>query len=243
MLNMESLIQNCSPILSEASAQRLEKFFQYLAERNQETNLTRITEPEEVFWKHLMDSLAVVAELPESGRIADTGTGAGFPGMVLACLDPEREIHLLDAVRKKCDFLESAAATLELFNVHVHHLRVEEAGAGPLREQFAMVVSRAFADPFVCLEMQLPLVQPGGFALLMEGPAFDNPPEFSAAAQLLGGNTIQIRDYTLDRFGLRRLVRVEKPEPTPPRFPRRPAAMKNKPLWKLLENKGLGTRG
>lgn len=220
--------------LGDEALARLRLYLQRLEEKNRVTNLTRICDADEVYWKHLVDSLAVTPELTPEARLADVGSGAGFPGFVLACLEPKREIHLFDAVRKKCDFLRETADELGLSSVTVHHLRVEDAGRGPERESFDLVVSRAFADPFLCLELQFPLAAVGGQVLLMEGPAFVATEVFSDAARLLGGGEIRLRDYPLDRFGGRRLVRVDKIKETPTRFPRRIAAIQNKPLEKLI---------
>ncbi len=81
------------------------KFSALLREKNKVMNLTAVTEPIEVVTRHFLDCAALAPHMPQEGRVLDVGTGAGFPGMPLAILCPETEFVLLDALRKRIDFL------------------------------------------------------------------------------------------------------------------------------------------
>src|SRR5215475_15361944 len=110
--------------LAEADASRLERLLDELERWNRTYNLTAITKREEMVTHHLLDSLAVNADLHGSS-IADVGTGAGFPGLPLAVLNPERRFTLIDSAGKKIRFVNHAAHALGLANVEGLHTRVE----------------------------------------------------------------------------------------------------------------------
>lgn len=134
---------------------QLERLKTLVLEKNQHMNLTAITDPEEFKLKHIQDSLIIVDYLPIAPgmKIADLGTGAGFPGLPLAIVHPDCEFHLMDSVNKKLRFVSEAAADLGLNNVHVHHGRFEDLAHQPEhREQYDLVVARAVAPLPVLLE-------------------------------------------------------------------------------------------
>lgn len=125
--------------LSERDAARLLQLLDELARWNRTYNLTAIRSPEEMLTHHLLDSLAVHADL-QGESVADVGTGAGFPGLPLAVVNPQRRFTLIDSNGKKVRFVAHAARVLELINVEPLHVRVESA-PGP----FDTVTARAFA--------------------------------------------------------------------------------------------------
>jgi 16S rRNA (guanine527-N7)-methyltransferase len=137
--------------LSAADAGRLLALTQELARWNRTYNLTSITAPDEMLTHHLLDSLAVHADL-HGTRIADVGTGAGFPGLPLAVCNPEREFTLIDSNGKKTRFVSHAAYLLGLSNVTAVHARAEALKPG---QPFDTVVARAFA----ALPQMLPSVE------------------------------------------------------------------------------------
>jgi 16S rRNA (guanine527-N7)-methyltransferase len=125
--------------LSEPDAARLAKLLDELARWNRTYNLTAIKAPEEMVTHHLLDSLAVHADL-QGESVADVGTGAGFPGLPLAVVNPQRRFTLIDSNGKKIRFVSHAAHLLELANVEALQARVESL-TGP----FDTVIARAFA--------------------------------------------------------------------------------------------------
>lgn len=125
----------------EGQISRLQQLAAELLRWNRAYNLTAITDPEGVLTHHLLDSLAVHADL--SGQtVADVGTGAGFPGLPLAIVDPSRHFTLIDAVDKKLRFIDHMARELGLRNVRTHHGRVEQLKPD---RHYDTVVARAFA--------------------------------------------------------------------------------------------------
>ena len=152
----------------------------------------------------------VVREL--EGPIVDVGSGGGSPGIPLAVSLPEREVALLEAERRKCDFLERWAPP----NVRVVCGRVEEQEV----DSFGVAVAKALAQPATAVEWCLPLVRPGGAAVLWLGPTADLVRVARVSAQLGGAEPV-------DRQGL---VVVRKLSPTPPGFPRRVGVAKKRPL-------------
>ena len=175
---------------------------------------------------------ALAAQLDLSGkRVIDVGTGAGFPGMVLAILTPDARFTLLDSLGKRVDFLKEVQTDLALKNVTCVHARAEEFAAQH-REQFDLAVSRAVAALPVLCELCLPLVKPGGKFLAMK--SVESDPELqearSAIAQL-GGQLSGVTDYTVPETDVvHRIVSIEKTQRTPKQFPRAFARIKKAPL-------------
>ena len=173
-----------------------------------------------------------MAQLELKGkRVIDVGTGAGFPGLVLAILAPEGRFTLLDSLGKRVDFLQEVCDALGLRNVKCVHARAEEFAAEH-RETFDLAVSRAVAAlPELC-ELCLPLVKPGGKFLAMK--SVESDAELAAAQHaiaILGGAVEAVRDYAIPGTDVRhRLIVVEKVKKTPEKYPRMFAKIKKNPL-------------
>ena len=189
---------------------------------NAHTNLTRITDPEEVAIKHFVDSLTVlwrgekdgpltpagggISLAPQrvgaggaSGRITlcDVGTGAGFPGIVLKIVRPNLHVTLLDSLAKRLTFLGQVVAELELKNVRLVHSRAEDAGRNPaLRDRFHVVTARAVASLPTLLEWCGPLVTVGGHFVAMKAAGAEEELATSANA----AEALQLR--LVERVGL-----------------------------------------
>lgn len=151
--------------LTEHDAARLQQLLSELERWNRTYNLTAITRPEDMVTHHLLDSLAVNPEL-QGTAIADVGTGAGFPGLPLAILNPERRFTLIDSAGKKIRFVSHAAHALGLTNVEGLHARVESLRP---EKPFDTVVTRAFAPLPEMLEKVAPLCGPATHVLAMKG--------------------------------------------------------------------------
>ena len=128
-----------------SAADNLLRYSEILREKNKVMNLTAITDPTEIVTRHFLDCAALAPYMPQDGRVLDVGTGAGFPGMPLAILCPQTEFVLLDALRKRIDFLNEVIAELGLTNVTAVHARAEDY-ARDNRGTFDLAVSRAVAD-------------------------------------------------------------------------------------------------
>ena len=159
-----------------------------------------------------LDALEVVRRF--EGPIVDVGSGGGAPGVPLAAALPEREVTLLEANRRKCAFLRDAAQVFP--NVTVVQGRAEEQET----DRFGVAVAKALAPPAVAAEWCLPLVAPGGAAILYVGPTAEAAGVSRVSERIGGGVVEQVPG----------LLVLPKLEPTPPGFPRRPGMAKKRPL-------------
>jgi len=150
--------------LPDSARGKLVAYMELLAKWNQTFNLTAIRDPLQTVSHHLLDSLAVLGELP-AGRLADVGSGAGLPGIPIAIAEPERPVVLLEASDKKGSFLRQAVIELGLTNSSVHIGRAE---AWHPVEQFAVVISRAFAELVEFITCCRHLVADGGVLAAMK---------------------------------------------------------------------------
>jgi 16S rRNA (guanine527-N7)-methyltransferase len=148
------------------------------------------------------------------GPVVDVGSGGGAPGIPIAAALPDREVVLLEATRRKCDFLEATAR--EFSNVKVVCGRAEDQAV----EQFGVAVAKALAPPPVAAEWCLPLVVVGGAAILLVGSSADVGAVARVSAQLGGGEPEEHPG----------LLVVPKLAPTPVGFPRRPGVARKRPL-------------
>ena len=165
---------------------------------------------------HLDESLAALETVQRfEGPIVDVGSGGGAPGIPLADALPGREVTLLEATRRKCDFLERWLA--ELPNLRVVCGRAEEQ---PL-DAWGVAVAKALAPPPVAAEWCLPLVAPGGAAVLYVGPTA----QADRVAQVAG-----LLAAELEPDSPPGLLVLRKLGPTPPGFPRRPGVARKRPL-------------
>lgn len=151
--------------LNEAQIRSLLKYLALLEKWNRAYNLTAIRDPRQMVSRHLLDSLAI-AEHCKGGVLLDVGTGAGLPGIPLAILFPERQIHLLDSNGKKTRFLFQVKTDLGLHNVTVHNERVEAFEPAQL---FDSILSRAFASLLDMVSSCRNHLVAGGSFLAMKG--------------------------------------------------------------------------
>lgn len=151
--------------MSDAQARALIRLLDELDVWNEKVNLTAIRERPQQITKHLLDSLSVHVFLRGS-RIADMGTGAGFPGLPLACVNPDKHFTLLDSTAKKLKFVDHAAALLDLQNVSTVHTRAE---AYKPKERFDTVIARAVGPVNTFIEWCGHLCASSGRLLAMKG--------------------------------------------------------------------------
>jgi 16S rRNA (guanine527-N7)-methyltransferase len=164
---------------------------------------------------HLEESLAAIGAVHEfEGPIIDVGSGGGAPGIPLAVQFPHREVTLLEANRRKCEFLERWAR--ELPNVRVVRGRAEEQPV----DSWGVAVAKALAPPPVAAEWCLPLVAPDGAAILFVGPSADSD-RVGRVAEQLGAKLAASPPG---------LLVLSKLAPTPPGFPRSPGVARKRPL-------------
>lgn len=138
---------------------------------NEKINLTAITDPREVAVKHFLDSLAPSAHLPTRGRLLDIGSGGGFPGIPLKIVRPHQPMVLIDAVRKKINFIKTVIRDLDLRLIEALHIRAEDYIKNHMPSAgFDVVVSRALADVDLVIRLAVPLLNHGGRLVVYQGP-------------------------------------------------------------------------
>lgn len=211
----------------------------HMLEINTHMNLTTITDLPTVILRHYIDSLTVAACLPEGARVLDLGCGAGFPSLPLALARPDLRITAMDSTEKKASYVAETAHLLGIptATLSTVAMRAEEGAAGPLREQFDAVVSRAVARLSVLDELALPYLRVGGLFLAMKGArAAEETTEALRGIALLGGGTpetIPSLLYPEDPAAPAEehvLVRIQKIGKTPKIYPRKYAQILKKPL-------------
>ncbi len=164
----ERLDSGCGLLGIEVPKERLQILIEYLfllQKWNKAMNLTSIQDPDSMVVRHLLDSLSVIPYVT-GRRVLDVGSGAGLPGIPLAVVSPEKEITLLDSLKKRTHFLVQVTAELGLQNTDVVHCRVENYNA---RHEFDVVVSRAFSCMNDFAAKTARYCKPGGRLLAMKG--------------------------------------------------------------------------
>ena len=219
----------CDISLSKEQGEKLLKLYEFLIEYNEKVNLTAITDFEEVVIKHFVDSILPFSKLSidKGASFIDVGTGAGFPSIPLLIYRPDLEGTLLEALNKRCVFLE-AACELVGVKAKVVHGRAEDY-VKDKREQFDIATARAVAAMPVLCEYCLPYVKTGGRFVALKS-VNENSEESENAIKILGGKTEQILDYEITNGDNRRLFIIKKISQTPTKYPRNPSMIKKKPL-------------
>ena len=225
---MRELLKQTIPNLTEEACDKFVAYYDLLIDWNTRMNLTAITAPEEVVKKHFYDSLAALKYLPDGAKIADVGTGAGFPAIPLLILNPTLKITLVDSLNKRITFLEEVLKTLQL-SAECVHARAEDFGRDPkYRGQFDATVSRAVASLPVLLELTVPLLRVGGKAYCYKGDVSEELKTAKSALHLLHC-TAETVPLASD-YGARTLVICTKNAPTPSTYPRKAGMPSKKPL-------------
>ena len=202
-----------------------EKFDIYtkmLLEWNEKMNLTAITDPEQIRVKHYLDSLSCLPYIPEGAKVADVGTGAGFPGVPVKIERDDISITLMDSLNKRINFLRELTAALGI-EADCVHIRAEEAGRNTLyREKFDVTLSRAVSALPTLAEYCIPLLKVGGIMLAMKGPSvYEEIETARPLIEKLGGAEPEVFEYELSGTDLKHnIVIIKKIKPTPKTFPR-----------------------
>lgn len=229
-----TLEKNGIPFQAELP-EKLEIYLRLLQEWNQRMDLTAVEEESELLDRHFIDSLTVLRTdlLRRDASVIDVGTGAGFPGMVLALALPDCAVTLMDAQQKRLNFLETVAKETGAVNVSLLHERAETGGRDKaLREKFDVACARAVAPLNVLCEYLLPFIRVGGCALCWKGPALENELlSGRRAAHLLGGRLEMPVRCMIDRRAWEHMILpVRKTEKTASAYPRKAGMPKSKPL-------------
>src|SRR4051794_13533165 len=182
------------PLRDEVAA-KAARHLDLIVEANQQFNLTRIVSPREAAIKHVVDCVTPWRLFKNADRVADAGSGPGFPGIPLSLALPETQFTLLESTQKKARFLESVVRRLELSNVQVAAERAEDWLA---KHRVAIVVSRAVAPLLRGVPLFAPALRGGARVLFYKGPDVTN--EIAEAAPET--NKRQLRLRVIERYGL-----------------------------------------
>lgn len=202
--------------------EKIKKYMEGILSWNEKINLTSITDPEEFYIKHIVDSLSItdLKEYKEAKRIIDIGTGGGFPGAMLAISNPEKEYVLLDSLNKRLKVIDILLNEIEVTNAKTLHARVEDVGLSKeYRGTFDLAVTRAVSSMPVLLEYALPLLKINGFFIAYKG---EEEEEFSKALKVLGGKLIRSESAKMEKYGIsHKFIIVQKIKETPKNYPRK----------------------
>ena len=203
----------------------LEDYYNYLIEYNSHTNLTTITNKEDVYLKHFYDSLTIFKNIDINGsyKLLDIGSGAGFPGIVLKIFNPNIELTLMDSNNKKTKFLNELVNKLQLENVKVINDRAELYIANH-REEFDVVVSRAVAKTSILIELGIPYLKVQGRLIIMKASNDTLKEELNNCNKIY--DTLNCHLEKIDSFMLpvesseRNIVIITKDKITDNKYPR-----------------------
>ena len=208
---------------------KYQELTQLFLEINSRLNLSSYNSFEEVYQKNVLDSLHLANFVDLSNlRVLDIGTGGGFPLLPLAIKFQNARFTGLDSVQKKLRAIQQMAEKLELKNIQTLHARSEDAAqASEYREQFDLVLSRAFAKWPINLEMCLPFVKIGGLFVAYQGPsALESLAEYKDLELQFGASLQKIEQLETEQ-GLRYFVFFEKLKACPNKYPRGLKFLKN----------------
>jgi 16S rRNA (guanine527-N7)-methyltransferase len=207
-------------------------YLEELVKWNEKFNLTSITDPKDIRIKHFKDSLSIDQAIKLTNqRVADVGSGAGFPSIPLKIVYPNISLTIIEATAKKVKFLKHLVKVLELKDVEVIWGRAEEIGREK-REEFDLVVARAVAKLNLLAEICLPLVKVGGvFVAQKADDCSQEVAEAKNSISLLGGTLVEIKKITLPDLNIiRSLIIINKVKQTLSKYPRPMREIRQSPL-------------
>lgn len=219
--------------LSDEASSRFDLYYKRLIAVNEVMNLTAITEEQEVYNKHFLDSLMIVKalDLNKEFTLCDVGSGAGFPSIPLSIVSSNAKVTIIDALNKRIKFLNDLILELGLKNVIALHERAEDY-AKIKREFFDVTTARAVARLNILSELCLPLTRVGGYFIAMKGQGGNEEiKEAFKGIEILGGHVEKVISLELpDNAGARDIIIIKKIKETPKKYPRAFAKIKERPL-------------
>ncbi len=232
-LELEKLLSDEFHINDSNILESLFIYYNMLVESSKVMNLTTIVGLEESYIKHFYDSLLMskVVDLNGNLSIADIGTGAGFPGLVLKIVYPNLKVTLIEPIAKRCKFLQSVIDELSLENIYVMNERAEIA-VKDLRESFDIVTARAVASLNILAEICTPFVKINGLFVALKGSSYQE--EIDNACHAVSKLKIKIKEKNIFNlpmnYGERAILSYNKYDKTPVVYPRIYSKIKKNPL-------------
>jgi 16S rRNA (guanine527-N7)-methyltransferase len=192
-INSQDIVNKLKERYGEEKTADLLSYLDLVLERNEHINLTAVRDRDEALVKHVLDSLAItdLSEYRNAQKIIDVGTGAGFPGALLAIVSPDKEFILLDSTLKRLRVIDEFAETLNISNLKTVHARAEEISKKPeFSEAFDVCVSRAVANLEKLSGWCLPFVKKGGSFIAYKGENYEE--ELQKASKALKKNKARL---------------------------------------------------
>jgi len=229
-------VQDASPppgsLLDESQRAAITRVLELLKEER--ASVSSVTEPERAWKVHVADSLTglEVPALRDATRIADIGSGAGFPGLVLAVALPSAQVDLIESVSRKCEFIQRAIDDAGILNAQVLNSRSEDLASGEGREAYDVVTARAVGRLSTLAELASPLLKENGVLVAWKGKRDpDEEAQLARAAEVLAMQPEQILHVGPYAGSEHRHLHVlRKTAPTPGKLPRRPGMAKKRPF-------------
>ena len=216
--------------ISEEKKEKLLNYLELLYEKNQVMNLTAIRDKEGMLEKHFVDALFLTKVINDNEKsFIDVGTGAGFPGLVLAIFYPEKQFLLVDSVRKKIEFINEVIEKLQLTNVKTSFERAEEL-IKDKREEFDVALCRGVANLRIILEYMIPFIKVDG-RFLPQKLNLNEVEESKNALKELKAEIRKIHKFNLPESKDERIIlEIVKKEKTDKKYPRKTGIPSKKPL-------------
>ncbi|RAL55525.1 16S rRNA (guanine(527)-N(7))-methyltransferase RsmG [Candidatus Gracilibacteria bacterium GN02-872] len=223
---MQEIFKKYKIELEQSEIEKFQKFLEIFKEKNSQINLSAIRDDEGIIEKHFVDSVILnifldFFEFGENPKIADLGTGGGFPLIPLAIVNPSAQFVGIDSVGKKLKAIDEFVENLNLKNVKTLNGRAEEIGQNlDYRESFDFVVSRATAYLPTLLEYAIPLLKVGGIFCAYKLEDREELQTSKKALARLGAKIIKVKNYRLAEQD-RVIIFIEKLEKTASKYPRK----------------------
>lgn len=228
-MEFESWLKSEGLTPTDKQLKQFELYYDFLIEKNKVMNLTAITEKDEVYLKHFIDSLYLKRAVKlDSQHFLDVGSGAGFPSLPLKIMFPELKITIIDSLQKRIVFLQELVALLGLKDVRLIHGRIEEFKE---KETFDIVSARALAKLNILTEFCLPFVKKQGYFIAMKSIHYeDELNESKHSIDALGGYLEKPIVYSLSSDLSHVLIPIKKVFETDSKYPRNFGAIQKRPL-------------
>lgn len=220
---IKDFIEKCNSLginLSESQLESFENLYNFLISENEKYNLTTITEKEQVYFLHFLDSLVGINYIPKNSNVLDVGSGGGFPALPLKIARDDINLTMVDSVTKKVNYLNSAISLLKLYNAIALHTRIEDLAKTEIRGSYDVVTARAVARLNTLCEYCLPLVKLNGIFIAYKSFSDEEVKEADNAIKILGGELLETVTIDILPEHRRTLIIIKKVSETPKKYPR-----------------------
>lgn len=223
-------IKHLGIVVSEEMKQQFLLYKNLIQEVNKVLNLTGIDDDAGIYLKHFYDSLLIAPLIKTNAKMCDIGSGAGFPGIVLAIARPDISVVCIEPTTKRTNFLERVVSECGLKNVVVLNHRAEDV-IEDYRETFDVASARAVAYLDILAELCMPFVKVGGIFIAMKGSrGIEEWDEAEKAVKILGGKLKKAHEFNDAEMGVRYNLEISKIVKTHKKYPRSYAKIKKTPL-------------